>query len=104
MVSRLLAAASLAALAAASAQAAPKARAAAPDVRADALIAKMTLDEQVALVHGVMPALMNPMPPGTIRSAGYIAGLPRLHIPDLKESDASLGVANAGRAHDDAVA
>ncbi|MDB5475988.1 MAG: glycosyl hydrolase [Phenylobacterium sp.] len=75
-----------------------------PDARADALIAKMTLDEQIALVHGVMPALMNPMPAGTTRSAGYIAGLPRLHIPDLKESDASLGVANAGRSHDDATA
>ncbi|HEV2531402.1 beta-glucosidase [Phenylobacterium sp.] len=103
MFSRSFAAAGLAVLAAGAVHAAPKAKAA-PDARADALIAQMTLDEQIALVHGVMPALMNPMPAGTIRSAGYIPGLPRLHIPDLKESDASLGVANAGRSHDDAVA
>jgi beta-glucosidase len=103
MISRLLAAASLAALMPLATQAAPKA-AVSPDARADALIARMTIDEQIALVHGVMPSLMNPMPAGTIRSAGYIPGLERLHIPALKESDASLGVANAGRAHDDATA
>jgi beta-glucosidase len=77
---------------------------ASPDAQAEALIAKMTLDEQIALVHGVMPALMNPMPPGAVRSAGYVPGLPRLGVPALTESDASLGVANAGRANDDAVA
>ena len=82
----------------------PGAMASNPDARADALLAKMTVDEQIALLHGVMPALMNPMPAGTIRSAGYVPGLPRLGIPPLKESDASLGVANAGRANDDAVA
>jgi beta-glucosidase len=99
----LISAATALVLAAVPAMAKPR-PAASPDARADALIAKMTLDEQIALVHGLMPALMNPMPAGTIRSAGYVPGLPRLGIPALKESDASLGVSNAGRAHDDAVA
>jgi beta-glucosidase len=104
MTSRLMiGAASALVLMAAPAAGKPK-TALSPDARADALIARMTLDEQIALVHGVMPALMNPMPAGTIRSAGYVPGLPRLGIPALKESDASLGVANAGRSHDDATA
>jgi beta-glucosidase len=37
-------------------------------------------------------------------SAGFIAGIPRLGLPDLRESDASLGVATAGRVNDDAAA
>jgi len=97
-----LCAASALVLIAAQAAAAPKG--ASPDARADALIAQMTVDEQIALLHGVLPSLMHPLPPGTVHSAGYIPGLPRLHIPDLKESDASLGVANAGRKDDDATA
>ncbi|MDB5417726.1 MAG: beta-glucosidase [Phenylobacterium sp.] len=107
MSSKLLCAASALVLMAAPAAAAPpKAKVAgpSPDARADALIAHMTIDEQIALLHGVMPSLLKSLPPGVVHSAGYIAGLPHLHIPDLKESDASLGVANAGRAHDDATA
>nr|WP_309658628.1 MULTISPECIES: beta-glucosidase [unclassified Sphingomonas] len=63
--------------------------------RADALVARMTLDEKIALVHGLFP----PMATGKttnelIPSAGHIDGIARLGIPLVRESDASLGVAN----------
>ncbi len=73
-----------------------------PDRRADLVIAKMTLDEQIALLHGDFPGFMPKRPPGVQISAGYVKGLARLGIPDLTESDASLGVANARRSNDDA--
>lgn len=63
--------------------------------RARALVARMTLDEKIALVHGLFP----PKAAGKtanelIPSAGHIDGIPRLGIPLVRESDASLGVAN----------
>ncbi|WP_308813866.1 beta-glucosidase [Sphingomonas sp. GV3] len=63
--------------------------------RADRLVARMTLDEKIALVHGLFP----PMAAGKtanelIPSAGHVDGIPRLGIPLVRESDASLGVAN----------
>ncbi|THD54398.1 MAG: glycoside hydrolase family 3 protein, partial [Phenylobacterium sp.] len=74
-----------------------------PDARADLVLAKLTLDQQIALLHGSMPVFMGAKrPPGVSISAGYMPGVPELHIPDLTESDASLGVANAGRKDDDA--
>ncbi|MDB5433973.1 MAG: glycosyl hydrolase [Phenylobacterium sp.] len=73
-----------------------------PDRRADLVIDKMSLDEQIALLHGQFPTFMGKRPPGVVQSAGYVPGLPRLGIPAITESDASLGVANAGRKDDDA--
>ena len=75
-----------------------------PDVRADLVLSQMTQDEKIGLLHGQMPFKMDPLPDGVIISAGYVAGISRLGIPALKESDASLGVANARRKGDDAVA
>lgn len=75
-----------------------------PDQRAALVLGRMTLDEKLSLLHGQFPRFMKPMPPGVVASAGYIAGIPRLGVPDLRESDASLGVANAGRDNDDAAA
>jgi len=71
-------------------QDAPAARA-----RAEALVARMTFEEKLRLLHGLFP----PMAKGKTReelipSAGHIDGVPRLGIPTLRESDASLGVAN----------
>ena len=63
--------------------------------RAAALVARMTLDEKIALVHGLFP----PRAAGKtadelIQAAGHLNGVPRLGIPVVRESDASLGVAN----------
>jgi beta-glucosidase len=74
-----------------------------PDRRAELVLQRMSLDEQLSLLHGHMPLFMKPMPPGVVLSAGYVQGLPKLGIPPQFETDASLGVANAGRgAKDDA--
>ena len=63
--------------------------------RAMAIVARMTLDEKIKLAHGLFP----PMAAGKsaqelIPSAGHIDGIPRLGVPLVRESDASLGVAN----------
>ena len=64
-------------------------------VRADKIVAKMTVDEKIALLHGLFP----PMAAGKsgseiIPSAGHVDGIPHLGVPLVRESDASLGVAN----------
>ncbi|MFL0415204.1 beta-glucosidase [uncultured Sphingomonas sp.] len=69
--------------------------AAAARARADAIVARMTLDEKIALLHTLFP----PMAAGKttnelIPSAGHVDGIPRLGVPLVRESDASLGVAN----------
>ena len=58
----------------------------------------MTEQEKLSLVHGVIAAPWGgkPKPAGSIGSAGYVAGVPRLGIPALQETDAELGVANPG--------
>lgn len=67
-----------------------------PDRRADLLNRELTLDERIALVHGIWarPDRDRGLPPGVLISAGYVPGVPRLGIPGLRETDASLGVAN----------
>ncbi|HEY5347046.1 MAG TPA: beta-glucosidase [Rhizomicrobium sp.] len=72
-----------------------------PDARADLVLAQMNQDEELTLVHGYF-GVYTPGPkaqPAAIRadlptSAGYVQGIARLGIPGLRESDASLGVAN----------
>ncbi|MBL8553533.1 MAG: glycoside hydrolase family 3 C-terminal domain-containing protein [Phenylobacterium sp.] len=75
-----------------------------PDARAEALLDQMTLDEQIGLLSGHMPSVLKPRPEGIQRSAGWVPGLRRLGIPDLFETDASLGVSAAGRRDDQATA
>jgi beta-glucosidase len=67
-----------------------------PDVRAGLVLQAMTLDDKIGLVHGhvAFPFRGKPRPDGAIGSAGYVAGVPRLGIPALQETDAGLGVAN----------
>ncbi len=65
-----------------------------PTERADALAKAMTQAEKLAYVHGFFPPMAKPQAPDMIPSAGYVPGVPRLGIPTLRESDASLGVAN----------
>ena len=62
--------------------------------RAAALEKAMTRDEKLRYVHGLFPPRTQPAPADMIPSAGYVPGVPRLGIPTLRESDASLGVAN----------
>jgi beta-glucosidase len=63
--------------------------------RATAIVAKMTLDEKIGLVHGLFPPRATGKTANElIPSAGHIDGIPRLGMPLLRESDASLGVAN----------
>ncbi|KXU32130.1 glycosyl hydrolase [Sphingobium sp. 22B] len=70
-------------------------RALSPEARARALVAAMTIEEKLAIIHGYFPPLARPSQPIVmIPSAGHIPGIPRLGIPTLRESDASLGVAN----------
>lgn len=70
--------------------------AASPDKRADEALAQMTTDEKIQLLSGPMTQFLAPAkrPVGVPVSAGYIEGIPRLGVPMLVESDASLGVSN----------
>jgi len=67
-----------------------------PDKRADLVIAKMTLDEKISLLHGggwkmVLGGPEAP-PSRSLGGAGFIPGIPRLGIPDLQMADAAVGV------------
>ena len=66
-----------------------------PDARAAALVAQMTREEKLRLVHGHYPNQMPVRPAGVPQSAGYVPGLERLGIPAQRMTDASLGVAAA---------
>ena len=73
-----------------------------PDARAAAVEEQMTDDERFSLLVSVMGAnAVNPVrdsriPEGTPMSAGYVPGIPRLGVPPLLMSDASLGITNPG--------
>jgi beta-glucosidase len=69
-----------------------------PAQRAQMALDQMTEQEKLSLVHGVIAAPWGgkPKPAGSIGSAGYVPGIPRLGIPALQETDAELGVANPG--------
>lgn len=64
--------------------------------RASATVKQMTAEEKTILTHGIMPLPIFPhspkAPADAIPGAGYVAGIPRLDIPALKETDAGLGV------------
>lgn len=79
-------------------------RANSPDARAEQLLDQMSLDEQIGLLNGHMPRLMRERPDHVPSAAGWVPGLARLGIPDLTETDASLGVSGAGRKDDLATA
>jgi len=62
-----------------------------PDQRADYLVGQMTLDEKIQLVHGGAAPNLSTLQRG---GEGWIAGIPRLNIPDLYFADGSVGVGN----------
>ncbi len=65
-----------------------------PAVRAAAIVRMMTRAEKLNYVHGYFPPYQKPRPAWMANAAGHVPGVPRLRIPALRESDASLGVAN----------
>jgi beta-glucosidase len=72
------------------------------DVRAREVEMQMTDDERFSLLVSVMgandllPVRDARIPPEVPASAGYVPGVPRLGVPALLMSDASLGVTNPG--------
>ena len=72
-----------------------------PEAKAAATEARMTSSEHGILTHGIYASRAPVLPDDAVFGAGYVAGLPRLGVPSLKESDASLGVAYVrGRRND----
>ncbi len=70
-----------------------------PDQRADLVMKEMTLDEKVALLHGVGMPTDEPVTPenaASNRGVGYAVGVPRLGIPGIDMSDAAYGVRSSG--------
>jgi beta-glucosidase len=67
-----------------------------PDERARLLERELTMDERIGLLHSPMALDIgtNKRPAGAPVAAGYVAGVARLGIPALIQSDASLGVVN----------
>ena len=67
----------------------------APDRRADLVIAQMTLDEKIGLVHGAglvgFDHTAKEAAAGVLArsngGAGFVPGIPRLGIPDLNMAD-----------------
>ncbi|MDE1915287.1 MAG: glycoside hydrolase family 3 protein [Sphingomonadales bacterium] len=70
------------------------------DARAAVTVKAMQPGEKIVLTHGIMPLPFGDkpvaIPADAIPGAGYVAGIARLGVPALKETDASLGVAYVG--------
>ncbi|WP_436054343.1 beta-glucosidase [Phenylobacterium sp. LjRoot225] len=91
----------------AAAHAAPSPRPDEAEARAAAVLTQMTPQERRVLLRGYVPYYAPARLLGAPNSAGVVPGVPRLGVPNLTESDASLGVANLGgvmRAGDGATA
>ncbi|MDV5144243.1 glycoside hydrolase family 3 C-terminal domain-containing protein [Streptomyces sp. SBC-4] len=56
-----------------------------PAGRVDDLLARLTLDEKVSLLHGATD-------PGSLGQAGHVPGVPRLGIPPLRLADGPAGI------------
>jgi beta-glucosidase len=61
-------------------------QAAPTNAKVDELLAQMTLDEKIAMLHGASE------PAGGIGQAGYLPGVPRLGIPPLRLTDGPAGI------------
>ena len=64
-----------------------------PDQRADLVIAQMTLDEKIQLLHGM--GGFTQAGSHSNGGAGVIEGIPRLGLPDLQLADSAVGVRSA---------
>ncbi len=70
-----------------------------PDERAELVLKELTLDEKIALLHGVGMPTDDPVTPENApsnRGVGYVVGVPRLGIPGIDMSDAAYGVRSSG--------
>ena len=70
-----------------------------PDERADLVLKELTLDEKIALLHGVGMPTDDPLTQENMpsnRGVGYVVGVPRLGIPGIDMSDAAYGVRSSG--------
>ncbi len=68
--------------------------------RADLVVRQMTLDEKIQLVHGSGWGVLREgayVAPGNNGGAGFVPGIPRLHIPDINLADSAVGVRMAAR-------
>jgi beta-glucosidase len=67
-----------------------------PDERAQQVVAAMTEDEKFSWLSGPMaiPFLKAAKPVGAIGSAAFYPSIPRLGIPAMQQTDASLGIGN----------
>lgn len=68
-----------------------------PDARAAEAVARMTEEERYHLLHSLMPLPIGDIPDEVKNQpamAGYVPGIPRLGIPPIAKTDASLGVTN----------
>jgi beta-glucosidase len=66
-----------------------------PGTRADLVVHEMTIDEKIQLVHGIGWGVLRKgayVPPEDIGGAGFVPGIPRLHIPDINLADSAVGV------------
>src|SRR6476646_5534025 len=85
---------------------------ASPEVRARETEQLMTDDERLEMIYSLMPVVFptgqrEPRVPKEVpRTAGWSKGVKRLGVPDLLETDASLGIGNpsGGRRGDTATA
>src|SRR5262249_3850332 len=83
-------------------QVGPETVKAAADAHAHEVEEQMTDDERFPLLvsvmgtNSVLPVRDERIPEGVPMSAGYVPGVPRLGVPALMMSDASLGVTNPG--------
>jgi beta-glucosidase len=70
-----------------------------PDSRATLVLQQMTQDEKLQLVHGIGWGVLKNgsyVPPADNGGAGFVPGIPRLHIPDINLADSAVGVRMAG--------
>jgi beta-glucosidase len=66
-----------------------------PDTRADLMIHEMTLDEKIQLVHGDGWGVLRAgayVAPTHNGGAGFVPGIPRLHLPDINLADSAVGI------------
>ncbi|GAC1417978.1 MAG: glycoside hydrolase family 3 C-terminal domain-containing protein [Acidobacteriaceae bacterium] len=71
-----------------------------PEQRAHLAVQAMTLDEKIQLVHGSGWGVLRagaPVLPGHNGGAGFVPGIPRLHIPDINLADSAVGARMAAR-------